>query len=66
MLGKNPRRFQWLATLATGATLFQLGGCDPTLRATLEDGAINVSTSLLTSVLQAVVQVFDNVYGTGA
>lgn len=51
--------------LALAASLIALTGCDPTIRATVEDGVINVSTSLLTSVAQAVSQVFTNVYGTG-
>ena len=35
-----------------------LTGCDPTLRATTENGIINLSTSFMTSLLQAVIQVF--------
>lgn len=51
--------------LVIAASLFALTGCDPTIRSTVEDGVINVSTSLVTSVFQALAQVFSNVYGTG-
>jgi len=44
-----------VALLTAGATFF-LGGCDPQLRATVEDGIISVSTSLLSSLLQAFIQ----------
>lgn len=44
-----------LATLAGAAIL---GGCDPTLRGTTENGLINLSTSFFASFLQAVIQVF--------
>lgn len=44
-----------LALLAAGATFF-LSGCDPQLRATVENGIISVSTSLLGSLLQALIQ----------
>lgn len=44
-----------LALLAAGTTLF-LSGCDPQLRTTVEDGIISVSTSLLSSLLQAFIQ----------
>lgn len=37
--------------------LFLLGGCDPTLQQTVENGIITVSNSLLASLLQAVLQV---------
>lgn len=43
--------------LLTGTSLL-LGGCDPTLQATVENGIINVSTSFLTALLQAVAQVY--------
>ncbi len=49
-----------IATLVSAGTLFQFGGCDPTIRATLEDGIINVSTSLLTAVFQALVDVLSS------
>ncbi len=46
------RRF---ALLTAGAT-FLLGGCNPQLRGTVEDGIISMSTSLLASLLQAFLQ----------
>lgn len=43
-----------LALLGSGLIF---GSCDPTLRATAEDGIINVSSGLLGAYLQAFVQV---------
>ena len=52
------QRIVWrrLALLAAGAT-FLLGGCDPQIRATVEDGIISMSQSVLSSFLQAFIQV---------
>jgi len=47
------RRF---APLTIGST-FILGGCDPTIQATVENGIISASTSFLGAFLQALVQV---------
>jgi hypothetical protein len=44
-----------LALLAAGTT-FILSGCDPELRATVEDGIITLSQSLLGSLLQALLE----------
>ncbi|MFQ5806689.1 MAG: hypothetical protein ACE5I3_09585 [Phycisphaerae bacterium] len=51
------RPFAWrrLALLAAGATFF-LSGCDPQIRATVENGIITASTSLLGALLQAFIQ----------
>lgn len=49
------RRWWRWAVAATGVTFF-LGGCDPTLRATVETGIINVSTSLFGSILRALIE----------
>jgi hypothetical protein len=51
-------RVAWwrLTVLAAGAT-FILGGCDPQLRGTVEDGIITLSQSLLGSILQALIAV---------
>ena len=50
-------RIAWrLAALAAGAS-FILGGCDPGLRSTVENGIITLSQSLLGSILQAVIGV---------
>lgn len=46
-----------LATTAMGSTLI-LGDCDPTVRATVEDGIINLSTAALGSVFDAVIELF--------
>jgi len=53
----NRRSLWWwrLSILAAGSALF-LGGCDPTLRATVEDGIISSSTAFLGSLLQAILQ----------
>lgn len=48
-------RARWIALLI-GAPLL-LSGCDPTIQNTVEDGVINLSTSFLASLLQAVIQV---------
>ena len=48
------RRYS-LAAIAAGAT-FQLGGCDPTIRTTVEDGIITASNSLLAAFLRAIVE----------
>jgi len=45
-----------MSLLASSATLFQLSGCDPTLRTTVESGIINISTAVLTSFVQALLQ----------
>ncbi len=55
------RRSNWwrraLLVAALGTTL-QLGDCDPTIRATVESGIINSTTSFLTAFYQALLQVF--------
>lgn len=50
--GVRPRRARMLALLL--GSPFLLGGCDPTIQATVENGIINVSTSLLSSTFQAI------------
>jgi hypothetical protein len=52
---RSRRLTNWGAMLLGGSLAF--GGCDPTIQATLEDGVINVSTSFLAAVLQAVANV---------
>lgn len=42
-----------LAAFASGSVLF-LGSCDPTIRATVENGLITTSTSLFGAILRAV------------
>ncbi len=57
-MGSNKKRTLWwwrLAMLAAGSAFF-LGGCDPTLRATVENGIISSSTAFLGSLLQAILQ----------
>jgi len=41
--------------LAVCSGLVLLSGCDEGVRAAFEDGIINVSTSLLTSIMQAII-----------
>ena len=48
-------RWLRLATLGMGTTLF-LNGCDPSIKATIEDGIITLANSFLTALLQAFVQ----------
>ncbi len=43
-----------LASVLAGIVLF-LGGCDPTTQATVENGIITASTSLLGAFLQAAI-----------
>ena len=45
-----------LAAIMSGG-LFLLSGCDPTLRATVENGIITTSNSFLASLFQAALQV---------
>ena len=45
----------WLLAAASGL-LWLLCGCDPTIKATAENGLITVSQSFLTAFLQAAVQ----------
>jgi hypothetical protein len=42
---------------AAGATLFQFGSCNPTIRATVEDGLITLTTALFSSFVEALLQV---------
>ncbi|MEW6198362.1 MAG: hypothetical protein AB1601_06830 [Planctomycetota bacterium] len=48
------RWWRWVVA-AGGVTLF-LGGCDPTLRTTVENGIINVSTSVFGAILRALIE----------
>lgn len=45
-----------MSVMLLGTSLF-LGGCDPTLQNTVENGIINASTSLLGAFLQALTRV---------
>jgi hypothetical protein len=42
--------------LTAAGTTFILSGCDPTVRSTVEDGIITLSTSLLASVFRALTE----------
>lgn len=56
----NNRLWQarWVrAIVALSGGAFILGGCDPTIQATVENGIITTTNSLLASLLQAVLQV---------
>ncbi len=50
---RNSRK--WLPVLAVVGLLTLSTGCDPTLRASVEDGVISVSTAFFGSLLQALV-----------
>jgi len=49
------RRQWWLVTVIVGSLAFTTG-CDPTLKATVEDGIISLSTSFFSAFLQALLQ----------
>lgn len=57
MTSQRMQRF-WrrVAFLTVGTTLF-LGDCDPTLRATVEDGIIGTSSALIGSLVRAFINV---------
>ncbi len=61
-------RTTWLRRLAAASlgTTLLLGDCDPTIQGTVEDGIINVSTTLLTSTFQALIQIFSEAQSTTA
>jgi hypothetical protein len=46
------------ALAAAGGSLLILGNCDPTIQSTVESGIINVSTTALNSLMQAILQVY--------
>lgn len=56
------RLMRWVVAL-TGMT-FILGGCDPTIQTTVENGIISASNSLFTAFLQAAVQVVTEAVST--
>jgi hypothetical protein len=47
---------RWLATALAGSFLV-LTGCDPAVKETVQTGIITSSTSLLTAIMQAALQV---------
>jgi|GEM_PF-4641178 len=51
-------RMTWrrAAMMAAGTTFF-MSGCDPQLTSTVENGIITLSTSLLASVMRALIEV---------
>ena len=49
-------RRQWWLVAAVVASLAFTTGCDPTLKATVEDGIISLSTSFFSAFLQALLQ----------
>lgn len=51
---RRTRRY-FLAAIGSGTT-FLLSGCDPTIQATVEDGIITASNSLLAAFLRAIVE----------
>lgn len=51
------KRGMWLRMSAlVGGSAYILSGCDAGVRTTVEDGIINLSTALLGSFLQAIVE----------
>ncbi|MBN2445724.1 MAG: hypothetical protein JXO22_03310 [Phycisphaerae bacterium] len=55
MLGISKKRFWSCIAVLAGSTFF-LGDCDPTLAQTLEDGLITTASSLVTSWVDAFLQ----------
>lgn len=53
-----------LTIWACGTTLI-LGGCDPTIQATVEDGIIASATSFTTSFMAALIQVLTEARNAG-
>ena len=49
----NGRVRRWVMAVALGGSVFQLGSCDPTVRATLLTGLEVTSASLADTVIQA-------------
>jgi hypothetical protein len=49
--------WRWVALTAAGTT-FILSGCDPQLQTTVENGIISLSTGLLTSVMRALLELW--------
>ena len=56
-MNKPSKRTGWwrLAAAATG-TRFFLQGCDPTIRGTVEDGIINLSSTFVGLLLRALIE----------
>ena len=53
------KRIPWRRlALAAAGTTFILSGCDPQLRATVENGFISLSTSALTAVMRALLELW--------
>lgn len=46
----------WSTRTALMSPLLILGGCDPTIRATVENGIITMSSSFMTALVQAILQ----------
>jgi uncharacterized protein (DUF2236 family) len=61
MTSKLTAAFRRFVALAAGGSVLFLEGCDPTLRATVEDGLITASTSLFGALLRAGTELFGEV-----
>lgn len=59
------RALWWRLTLAASGIIL-LTGCDPTTKAAIQDGVINASTSWLTALLQAMIQLGTDTSSTTA
>lgn len=53
---RGPMGELWALAAVSGLLLF-LGGCDPTIRATVENGVITLSQSAFTAFLRALSQI---------
>jgi hypothetical protein len=58
MSKRTPRRGRTLLALLVMSSSLMSSGCDPTIRATVENGVINTSTAALASLFQAGLQLF--------
>lgn len=63
--GFNGRLLRWAAAIALGGSVFQLGSCDPLVRATMLTGLETTTASLANTVIQAFfVSLADDTTGT--
>lgn len=66
MLRRLHRLKVQLTLIAVGGSPFILGDCDPTIQATVEDGIIDLSTTLLQQGVQALILAATEAANAGA
>lgn len=57
---KRSRSWKVGLIVLTSGTLPILGDCDPTIQSTVETGLINVSTALLTTLINGFIQAYED------